>query len=1173
MKQLQNLLLGMPEIKTVRERFRSGAKAQLITGLMNTGKALFVAGIYEETKRRFVLVTHNMFQAQKLYDDLIELVPEQEVMLYPVDETLAGELSLSASPELRATRIETRLRLLNTTDGILIIPLVGLRRFVTASKDFLAQTRVVKPGDILSVPDFIQELVSSGYERMATVTSPGEFAVRGSIIDVYPLTVERPYRLDLFDEEVDSIFTFDAETQRSLGVVKEAVLPPASEHLATAEELKVAGERLRALYDETREHIKNTEVLASLEEGIAYDIEQLERGEKPKQLAKYAPLLYRDTLLEDVGDAVIVVDEVSRIQEAGDVQDKEEAEWMASLIERGQSVSGYTLSVPMTDVFGDRPLLYLSLLPTRRSGVPESASIHFNIKPLTPFYGQMERLKQEIDRYERQGMWIVLLAATMDRAERMRQTLSDYGVTASIHTAKEDISKGHPAILIGGIQGGFEMTNARLVVITEEELFKQTMKRRKQTTKLTNAERIKSYQELKTGDYVVHIHHGIGRYHGIKTIEVAGNHQDYLHLIYAGDDSLYVPVDQIDLIQKYVGAEGKEPKIYKLGGAEWKKVKAKVQKSVEDIADELIKLYAAREASVGFAFPQDDDNMQAFEAAFPYEETIDQVRSIQEIKVDMERARPMDRLLCGDVGYGKTEVAIRAAFKAVMAGKQVALLVPTTVLAQQHYETMLERFSEWPIKVSVMSRFRSPAELKATKKGLKEGIVDVVVGTHRVLSKDVQFADLGLLIIDEEQRFGVKHKERLKQLKTNVDVLTLTATPIPRTLHMSMIGIRDLSVLETPPENRYPVQTYVMEYDGIVLREALERELGRGGQAFFLYNRVEGIERKAEEIRALVPEARVVTAHGRMTESELESQLITFFEGDADVLVSTTIIETGIDIPNVNTLIVNDADQMGLSQLYQLRGRVGRSSRIAYAYFTYRPQKRLTEVAESRLQAIKEFTELGSGFKIAMRDLSIRGAGNLLGSQQSGFIDSVGFDLYSQMLSEAVEERKERMRGKKKQKKFVPEFAFTLDAYIPDYYMADSELKIEFYKRFKYVDTPESLEALQDELLERFGEFPGEVARLIQLTRMRIYAERARIEKVKQTDAKIEIVLTPETTERLDMSDFVKWSVPLGRGLGMGQQEGKLLLTFNQQQKAAIGTLVDQAEQALAEIDRRMALA
>ncbi|MCY1692680.1 helicase-related protein [Exiguobacterium sp. SL14] len=459
------------------------------------------------------------------------------------------------------------------------------------------------------------------------------------------------------------------------------------------------------------------------------------------------------------------------------------------------------------------------------------------------------------------------------------------------------------------------------------------------------------------------------------------------------------------------------------------------------------------------------------------------------------------------------------------------------------------------------------AELKATKQGLKEGTIDVVVGTHRVLSKDVQFADIGLLIIDEEQRFGVKHKERLKQLKTNVDVLTLTATPIPRTLHMSMIGIRDLSVLETPPENRYPVQTYVMEYDGIVMREALERELGRGGQAFFLYNRVEGIERKAEEIRALVPEARIVTAHGRMTETELESQLIAFFEGDADVLVSTTIIETGIDIPNVNTLIVHDADQMGLSRLYQLRGRVGRSSRVAYSYFTYRPQKRLTEVAESRLQAIKEFTELGSGFKIAMRDLSIRGAGNLLGSQQSGFIDSVGFDLYSQMLAEAVEERKERMKGKKRVQKFVPEFTFSLDAYIPSHYMTDSELKIEFYKRLKYVDTVDSLEQLETEMLERFGEFPDEVARLIQLTRMRIFAERARVERVKQTDPKIEIILSLQSTQQLDVADFVKWTVPLGRGLGMGQQEQKLVLTLNRN-KQSTQQMTMQAEQLLAELDR-----
>ena len=548
-------------------------------------------------------------------------------------------------------------------------------------------------------------------------------------------------------------------------------------------------------------------------------------------------------------------------------------------------------------------------------------------------------------------------------------------MSASITTGEQQLLPGSVQIMQGNLQTGFELSIQKIAVITEEELFNKRVKKSTNRQKLSNAERIKSYSELKIGDYVVHVNHGIGKYLGIETLVINGIHKDYLHIRYQGTDKLYVPVEQIDLVKKYVGSEGKEPKIYKLGGTDWKKVKKKVQSSVQDIADDLIKLYAEREAAVGYAFSPDGDMQREFETSFAYQETDDQLRSIHEIKKDMERPRPMDRLLCGDVGYGKTEVAIRAAFKAIADGKQVAFLVPTTILAQQHYETMRERFQDYPINIGLLSRFRSKKQQTDTIKGLKAGTIDIVVGTHRLLSKDIVYRDLGLLIIDEEQRFGVTHKEKIKKLKTNVDVLTLTATPIPRTLHMSMLGVRDLSVIETPPENRFPVQTYVMEYNGSLVREAIERELARDGQVYFLYNRVEDIERKAEEISMLVPDARVAFAHGQMTENELESVMIGFLAGEFDVLVSTTIIETGVDIPNVNTLIVFDADRMGLSQLYQLRGRVGRSNRVAYAYFTYRKDKVLTEVAEKRLQAIKEFTELGSGFKIAMRDLSIRGAG------------------------------------------------------------------------------------------------------------------------------------------------------------------------------------------------------
>lgn len=561
---------------------------------------------------------------------------------------------------------------------------------------------------------------------------------------------------------------------------------------------------------------------------------------------------------------------------------------------------------------------------------------------------------------------------------------------------------------------------------------------------------------------------------------------------------------------------------------------------MQDIADDLIKLYAEREASKGYAFSPDHEMQRQFESAFPYQETDDQIRSIHEIKQDMERERPMDRLLCGDVGYGKTEVAIRAAFKAIADGKQVALLVPTTILAQQHFDTIMDRFQDYPVKIAQLSRFRTRKETTETLKGLKNGTIDMVIGTHRLLSKDIVYKDLGLLIIDEEQRFGVTHKEKIKQMKANIDVLTLTATPIPRTLHMSMLGVRDLSVIETPPENRFPVQTYVVEYNGALVREAIERELARGGQVYFLYNRVEDIERKADEISMLVPDAKVSYAHGKMSENELESVMINFLEGESDVLVSTTIIETGVDIPNVNTLIVHDADKMGLSQLYQLRGRVGRSNRVAYAYFTYRKDKVLSEVAEKRLQAIKEFTELGSGFKIAMRDLTIRGAGNLLGAQQHGFIDSVGFDLYSQMLKEAIEERRGDTTA---QEKFEPEIDLQIDAYIPDSYISDGKQKIEMYKQFRAIGSIEERKELQDEMIDRFGEYPQEVADLFTIATMKVYAVQERVELIKMEKGIVRLTLDEKASSDIDGQKLFELGSQYGRDIGLGMEGSKLIIS------------------------------
>ena len=700
------------------------------------------------------------------------------------------------------------------------------------------------------------------------------------------------------------------------------------------------------------------------------------------------------------------------------------------------------------------------------------------------------------------------------------------------------------------MQAGFELPQEKIVAITEKEIFQKTTKKQTRRQTVTNAERLKSYNELKAGDYVVHANHGIGKYIGMETLEVDGVHQDYMTILYQNDDKLFIPVTQLNLIQKYVASEAKAPRINKLGGSEWTKTKRKVSSKIEDIADDLIKLYA-RESEKGYAFGPDDAYQKEFENAFPYSETDDQLRSAAEIKRDMEKEKPMDRLLVDDVGYGKTEVALRAAFKAIKESKQVAFLVPTTILAQQHYETMLERFEGFPVNIGLLSRFRTRKQQKETIEQLRTGQVDIVVGTHRILSKDIEFSDLGLLIIDEEQRFGVKHKERLKQLRAQVDVLTLTATPIPRTLHMSMLGVRDLSVIETPPANRYPIQTYVMEKNPGAIREAIHREMGRGGQVFYLYNRVETIEQKVEEIQELVPEARIGYAHGQMTEAQLENTLFEFIEGQYDVLVTTTIIETGVDIPNANTLFVENADYMGLSTLYQLRGRVGRSSRVAYAYFMYEQQKILNEVSEKRLQAIKDFTELGSGFKIAMRDLSIRGAGNLLGAQQHGFIDAVGFDMYSQMLSEAVS----RKQGKNSQvEKTTVEIDLGVDAYLPETYVADQRQKIEIYKRIRELDSQEMLDELEDDLLDRFGEYPEEVAHLLTIGQIKMDGDRALLETIRKQEAHIVFTLSKVGTKRYSVEQLFEalTATKLKASLGVEKEQMVIRLTIPNQMEEAV---------------------
>lgn len=1147
MKGINNYLQSKEDIKSIITGISSGMDEQLVAGLSGSARSLLVSVINESINRPILLVTHQLVQAQQLYDDLSEFMDDKNVHLYPVNELIASEIAIS-SPELRSQRIDALTKWSERKSGILIAPVAALKRILPPPSYWSKYQLPFTLGKEIDINVYLSSLVDMGYERASMVTTPGEFSLRGGIIDIYPITEENPIRIELFDEEIDSIRYFDAETQRSLDKQKEVMVGPATELLLTGEDIVSGAGRLEEALTETLKSRKSSDAKETLMEVMQHDIGRMKNLERFQEMYKYIGYFY-DTpasLLDYLPtDGVIILDEMSRIQESATHLDAEEAEWYSSQLESNKMVKNSRFSFDWHTVWEtiSHQRIYMSVFLRHIANTQPQNIINLSSRAMQEFHGQMHLFKNELKRWEKGDFSVVILAPNVKRAEKVHSILMDYEVEATI-TNNLVLPVSKPTIAVGNISNGIELPMHKLALITENELFKKRTKRVRKQQKLSNAERIKSYQELKVGDYVVHANHGVGKYLGIETLEVNQLHKDYMLIKYSGDDKLFVPIDQIDLVQKFVGSEGKEPKLYKLGGSEWTKVKRKVQSSVEDIADDLIKLYAEREAKKGYAFTEDTEMQREFEASFPYQETDDQLRCIEEIKQDMEKERPMDRLLCGDVGYGKTEVAIRAAFKAIADGKQVAILVPTTILAQQHFETIQERFQDHAINIGLLSRFSTKKQQTETISGLKKGTVDVVIGTHRLLSKDVHYRDLGLLVVDEEQRFGVKNKEKIKQMKTNVDVLTLTATPIPRTLHMSMLGVRDLSVIETPPENRFPIQTYVMEYNPIFIREAIEREMARDGQVFFLYNRVENIDKVARDIGMLVDDAKIAVAHGQMNDTELENVMFGFLAGEFDVLVSTTIIETGVDIPNVNTLIVNDADRMGLSQLYQLRGRVGRSNRVAYAYFTYKKDKVLTEVAEKRLQAIKEFTELGSGFKIAMRDLSIRGAGNLLGSQQHGFIDSVGFDMYSQMLKDAIDAR---IAGKEIEDitPFEPELTLDIDAYIPESYIKDEKQKIAIYKQFQMIASAEDIDDLGEELMDRFGDYPVEVEHLFTVSSLKMYARKERVASINEKNKKIELVVDENRSKQIDGSKLFELANTFGRGVQLGTEQNKLKVTFN----------------------------
>ena len=1163
---LSELIGQTDELQTVQQQLTQLGR-HLLTGVLGSAKTLILKSLFQQLKKPFLVVTDTLSHAQELAADLTNILDEEQVQLFPVEELVATEIATS-SPDFQSQRVRALTALSQHKVKVVVTSDSGLRRRLAPVKMWNQNQLTFKVGAEVELEQVSHKLVQMGYQRQKLVDRPGDFAIRGSIIDIYSLNHELPVRIDLFDTEIDSIRFFEIGNQRSLENVDEISLMPATDMIQNSQIFTDGIGRLQELETQVESTLKEDQA-DELRRQLDAVITMWKDQELLKEHRIFTQILYPQatSLLDYLDDGVLVLDDYAKILEHADEIEQNEQVWLDEKEELKPVLDQLQLGFEVRKLVRKtkKSTLFMSLFKKGIGRLKFASLTDLKVRTVQWFFSQMPLLQTEARRWNKQNQTVVLMIQDEERLTKISQTLDDFEIP-NIMTQPGNLQRGILQIVRGSLQSGFEVPSAKLVVLTETELFAKATKKRAKRLTMDNAERLKSYTALKEGDFVVHVDHGVGRYLGVKTMEGDGKHQDYLTLEYQKGAKLYVPVNQLDRVQKYVSSDAKTPHLNKLGGSEWHKTKKRVASKIEDIADELVDLYAEREMKTGFAFPKDDAYQREFEDAFPYTETPDQLRSTSEIKQDMENKHPMDRLLIGDVGYGKTEVALRAAFKAVEAGKQVAFLVPTTVLAQQHYETMIERFENFPIEIGILSRFNTPAETKQVLENLKDGKCDIVVGTHRLLSKDVQFKDLGLLIIDEEQRFGVKHKERLKQLKSTVDVLTLTATPIPRTLNMSMLGVRDLSVIETAPVNRYPIQTYVMEQDYQVIANGIRREMERGGQVFYLHNRVKDIEKKAAALQALVPEARIIYIHGQMTENQMEKILMDFIHGDYDVLVTTTIIETGVDIPNANTLFAEDADRMGLAQLYQLRGRVGRSSRVAYAYFMYKPDKVLTEVSEKRLEAIKDFTELGSGFKIAMQDLAIRGAGNLLGKQQHGFIDSVGYDLYTQMLNEAVA----RKRGIKPEEKTDATINLDVEAYIPQSYIDDEQQKIEIYKRIRQFKNFDQYQEVQDDLIDRFGDYPDEVSNLLEIGLLKMYADRALVDQIFQKKDEITIVFSKKATTRLSGSQFLAAVSQAKLSTSMNVDNLQMKITIKKKADQILAQIILEMQNLLSEIAKML---
>ena len=1048
-----------------------------ITGIDGSRAAYAAGKIINNTKGQQLIITPTFIRAGRLAADLSFFV-NKKIYVMPTDE----ETFVSYEAKNRDTFLE-RLRIMKAAaegeDCVIVAPVHVAIRHLQPSGIFMGGGMHFHLDEKLKLEEVVNRLIDTGYERVPMVYARGQFSLRGDILDIFTPYGDLPVRIELFDIQVESLRTFDPDTQRSVEKLEEFEVYPASLLIRDPEAFKRAEDLISKNY-------------SGLPERRDRLLDSIDTMTNLQHLENYMNYFYPDFeyLWDYMDEPTVIFDDPGRIYEGVTARMKEFEEDFDTYLERGLVVKRDRENFAGEDdyfkLYGLDDVYFFSPFSKAVKGVSEYRDIrHIISRQMFSFNGKLDMLERELRRYLENGYEVIMVSSAEDRIANLNEFLE------RIHLA------GRVPVVAGELTQGMDFPEERKCYITDGDIFgsyklRKKKKRRAEPSKQKGSP-IKTFADISKGDYVVHEKHGIGKYIGLEQLTIQGEKKDYLKVKYAGDDLLYVPADQMELIQKYVGSTAGTPKINKLSGAEWRQTKAKAKMAIANMAKELLEVSAQRKMEPGYKFGPDTVWQKEFEDAFPFEETGDQLRCIEEIKRDMESPESMDRLLCGDVGYGKTEVAARAMFKAVSEGKQVAVLVPTTILANQHYNTLKDRFEKFPFKVEMLSRFRTETEQAKTIRGLAKGTVDVVIGTHRLLSKDIQFKDLGLLVIDEEQRFGVQHKERIKKIKKGVDVLTLSATPIPRTLHMSLIGIRDMSLIEEPPSDRYPVQTYVMEEDDHIIRDAIERELDRGGQVFVVYNRVSGVHRIAEKIRDLVPGKRIGVGHGQMSEESLENVMMDFINGDIDILVATTIIESGIDIPNVNTEIIIDADKFGVSQLYQLRGRVGRSNRLAYAYLMHKKDKVLSEVAQQRLRAIRDFTEFGAGFKIAMRDLEIRGAGNILGQEQSGHLVNIGYELYCKLVDDAVRALNGEATDTKRHEANID---INMSAYIPDSYISDEVLKLSMYKKIAAIETAEDEEEIRSELTDRFGDIPKATEDLIKVARLRSLAESIGLIKV-----------------------------------------------------------------------------